>query len=120
MENIVENRHYISTDQNGCILDGWSDGPISDRDIAGAILLRSDGGYQFRLSPGGLENPQLKTADGIPLYRWNGASIVPRTEKEIAADRAVLPVAQSADERLYALETETAAISAAIERGLSL
>ena len=30
--------------------------------------------------------------DGIPLYKWDGESVQPRTEKEIAADRAEIPV----------------------------
>lgn len=43
------NRHYLLIDEAGRILAGWSDGPFPDRDTSGAVLLREDGGYQFRL-----------------------------------------------------------------------
>ena len=29
--------------------------------------------------------------DGIPLYKWDGEQAIPRTEEEIAADRAAIP-----------------------------
>ena len=89
--NTYYNRHYITTDPQGRITDGWSDGPHRDRDTTGAICINEQGGYQFRLCPGGLENPPLYTMDGIPLYRWDGAQVVPWTEAEIVADRAALP-----------------------------
>lgn len=84
-------KHYITTDAQGLITAGWSDGPSPERDIANAICINEQGGYQFRLSPGGEENPPLYTVDGIPLYRWDGTQVLPRTEAEIAADRAALP-----------------------------
>ena len=85
------NRHYITTDNQGRITSGWSDGPLPDRDTAGAICINEEGGYQFRLLPGGEENPPLYTMDGIPLYKWDGEQAIPRTEEEIAADRAAIP-----------------------------
>lgn len=85
------NRHYITTDSQGRIVDGWSDGPHRNRDTDGAICINEEGGYQFRLCDGGPENPPLYTMDGIPLYRWDGAQAVARTEAEIAADRAAIP-----------------------------
>ena len=85
------NKHYIATDAQGRITDGWSDGPHRGRDAAGAVCINERGGYQFRLFPGGEENPPLYTMDGIPLYRRDGEAVVPRTEEEIAADRAAIP-----------------------------
>ena len=81
------NKHYITTDAQGRITSGWSDGPHPDRDATNAICINEQGGYQFRLSPGGEENPPLYTMDGVPLYRWDGESAVPRTAEEIEADR---------------------------------
>lgn len=85
------NLHYITTDARGRITSGWSDGPHPDRDITDAICINEQGGYQFRLFPGGEENPPLYAVDGVPLYRWDGESAVPRTAEEIEADRAAMP-----------------------------
>lgn len=85
------NRYYITTDAKGCITSGWSNGPHRDRKTTDAICINEQGGYQFRLFHGGEENPPLYTMDGIPLYKWDGAQVIPRTEEEIAADRAAIP-----------------------------
>ncbi len=97
--NEYYNNHYITTDPEGRITSGWSDGPLPGRDTSNA----DQGGYQFRLHPGGEENPPLYTQDGIPLYRWEGEQIVRRSEEEVQADRAALPApAPSEQERLRA------------------
>ena len=62
-----ENKHYLLVDEAGRVLAGWSDGPFPDRDTSGAVLLREDGGYQFRLFPGGEENPPLTDETGALL-----------------------------------------------------
>lgn len=87
----IYSKHYIATDAQGRIMDSWSDGPCPDRPTAAAICINEQGGYQFRLSPGGEENPPLYTLDGIPLYKWDGTQALPRAEEEIAADRAAIP-----------------------------
>lgn len=109
------NKHYIETDKNGMIVDAWSNGPLPQKDIEDAICINDQGGYQFRFEDGE-ENPPLYTIDRIPLYRWDGEQVLPRTDAEIEADRALLPTPEpvkSPTERLDAIE-------AAIERGLSL
>ena len=78
------NRHYIAVDEQGRIVDGWSDGPHPGRDTSGAICIDGEGGYQFRLLPGGEENPPLSAEDGVPLYRWDGETAVPRTMEELS------------------------------------
>lgn len=85
------NRHYIITDTRGRVTDGWSDGPHPNRDTTNTICINEEGGYQFCLFPGGEENPALSEEDGIPLYKWDGEWIIPRSRDEIAADRAVIP-----------------------------
>lgn len=100
---MLKNKHYITIDAHGYITDRWSDGPSPGRDTAGAICLTERGGYQFRFTPGGEENPPVCTPDGIPLYRWENGQVVRRTEEEIALDRASLPApAPSEAERLRA------------------
>ena len=85
------NKHYISADFQSRITDGWSDGPRPDRDTTDAICINEQGGYQFRLFPGGEENPALYTMDGIPLYRWDGQTVQLRADEEIGADRTAIP-----------------------------
>ena len=90
MENEFYNKHYITVRADGVIIDAWSDGPLSEKDTADAICINEQGSYQFRFTPNGEENPPIYDIDGVPLYKWNGESIISRTEEEIAADRAAL------------------------------
>ncbi len=89
--DIFYNHHYIITDGQERITAVWSDGPQPDQDTTNAICINDKGGYQFRLTPGGEENPPLYTMDGIPLYKWDGEKAVRRTDEEIEADRAAIP-----------------------------
>lgn len=85
------NKYFLKTREDGAIIDAWSDGPLRDKPTDGAILLTDRGGYQFRLYPGGEENPPLWTEDGLPLYKWDGEAVQRRTEAEIEADRKAIP-----------------------------
>jgi len=97
------NRHYISVDIQSRITGGWSDGLFPDKDTSDAVCINAQGGYQFRLFPGGEENPPLYDMDGIPLYKWDGQAVQPRTAEEIAADRAAIPAPPPSEmERLRA------------------
>ena len=90
----IYNRHYVLVDDRDRIIDGWSDGPNPERDTEDGICINDKGGYQFRLFPGGEENPSLWTMDGIPLYRWDGEAVQERSPEEIEADRADIPEPQ--------------------------
>ncbi len=97
------NKHFVMLDAQNRITDAWSDGPHPDKDTSNAICINEQGGYQFRLFPGGEENPALRTMDGIPLYKWDGEKAVRRSDEEIAADRATTPTPPpSAQEQLRA------------------
>lgn len=85
------NKHYIKTRADGAIIDCWSNGPHPDRDTTDAICISDKGGYQFRFTPDVEENPPIYDVDGIPLYKWDGQAVQPRTAEEIAADRATIP-----------------------------
>lgn len=97
------NRHYIVTRSDGSIIDTWSDGPHPEKNTSDAICISEQGSYQFRLYPDGEENPPIYDMDGIPIYKWDGEQVIPRTEKEIEADRAAIPASPpSAQEQLRA------------------
>lgn len=83
-------KHYISVNGSGRIVDGFSDAfrQPSETDIC----ISEQGSYQFRLFPGGEENPALFDADGIPLYRYSDGQLLRRTLEDIRADKEVLPV----------------------------
>ena len=51
------NKHYITVDERSRIVNGFSDAfrKPSETDIC----INEQGGYQFRLFPGGEENPAL-------------------------------------------------------------
>lgn len=85
------NKHYISIDGQNRVVDGWSDGPHPEKDTEGAACINDKGGYQFRLFPGGEENPALWDMDGIPLYKYEGGQVLERTPEEIGADRKAMP-----------------------------
>lgn len=82
------NKHYITVDEKGRIVNGFSDAFRTPTDSD--ICINEHGGYQFRLFPGGEENPRLHEEHGIPLYRYEDA-VAERSVEEIEADIAALP-----------------------------
>lgn len=103
------NRHYVSVDDKGRVVDGWSDGPFPDKDTTDAVCVNAQGGYPFRLTPDGEENPALFDRHGIPLYKLADGQAVARSETELAADRWALPApGASQGERLEAQVAYTA------------
>lgn len=84
------NKHYITVDAENRITNGFSDAFYQPTEAD--ICINEKGGYQFRLFPGGEENPSLFDLDGmIPLYKYESSEVIRRTEEEIEADRAELP-----------------------------
>lgn len=93
------NKHYITVDERSRIVNGFSDAFRSPSDTD--ICINEHGGYQFRLFPGGEENPALHDWQHmIPLYKYENGEVVKRTGEEIAADIAALPApAPTEDEK---------------------
>lgn len=92
MDNILYNCHYIALREDGAIIFSWSDGPFPDKDTTNAICINDRGGYQFRFTENGEENPPLYDIEGIPLYKWDGKQVVSRLEDEIEAERNMIPL----------------------------
>lgn len=98
------NRHYIAVRNDGAVINAWSDGPHPEKDIANAICINKQGGYQFRLILNGElteENPPIYDIGMIPLYKWDGHQVVERTIEEIEAERALLPPPPMSREELF-------------------
>ena len=103
--------HYIIVEK-GIVTEGWSSGPNPEKKSDIAITLTREGTYQFRLAADGDQNPPLFTRDGIPLYRWDGSQVIPRTEAEIQADREALPPPPpTQQEKAHLLEQQVQALS---------
>ena len=108
----IYSSHYVAIRSDGTITDAWSDGPHPKKDTTNAICINEQGEYQLRLyifypwlnsHMRTEENPPIYDMDGIPLYKWDGEQVVPRTEEEIEADRAAIPAPPpSAQEQLRA------------------
>lgn len=98
-------RHYITVDEKGRIVDGFSEAFRTPADTD--ICINERGGYQFRLFPGGEENPRLHEEHGIPLYRYEDA-VAERSGEEIAADIAAMPQEPSFNDWAEAQLTYTA------------
>lgn len=99
------NRHYVTLDDRGRIIAGFSDAlrQPSESDIC----ITAQGGYQFRLYPEGAENPPLfKMPERIPLYKWEYGTVTKRTAEEIAADIAALPVPEETPDRVDMIEAQ--------------
>lgn len=88
------NKHYITVDEQNRITNGFSDAfrQPSETDIC----INEQGMRQFRIFPDGEENPALYEWDHmIPLYKYESGVVVRRTQEEIDAEIAALPVPES-------------------------
>lgn len=90
MNSEFYNRHYIITRPDGVIIDGWSDAPHPEKNTTNAICIKEQGSYQFRLYPDVEENPSIYNMEGIPLYKWDGENVIPRTKEEIEEERITI------------------------------
>jgi hypothetical protein len=82
-------KHYIRIDDRHCIVDGFSDAFRQPQ--AGDICINKHGGRHFRLFDHGIDNPLLFDMEHfVLLYKWDGTTVVPRTQAEIDADIAAL------------------------------
>lgn len=113
----VYHKHYVTVDERGLIVNGFSDAfrEPSDTDIC----INEHGGYHFTLFPDGEVNPPLYDYDFmIPLYKYEADKAIRRPQEEIDADIAALPVPEhipTAEERISNLESENAFLKAQID-----
>ena len=79
-------KYYIRTRDDSSIIYSFSN--AFEQPQYGDILINDRGeGTQFRLFPGGEENPLLfHDQHMIPLYKWDGSQVLKRSEADINAD----------------------------------
>ena len=106
MEERTCKKHYITVDERGRIVGGFSEAfrEAGETDIC----INEQGGRQFRLFPGGEENPVLRNASGIPLYKYDGGAVKRRRPAEIEQDAAALPAPEEAPSKLDMIEAQAA------------
>lgn len=83
------NKHYIEVDDQGRIIDLWSDGPHPEKDATNAVCINERGSYQVYLTINGErteDNPRWMDMDGIPLYKYEDGQVLPRTKEERKAE----------------------------------
>ena len=74
-------RHYIITDAQNRVTDGWSSGEKPGIGPAqGCVLLTDAGEEHFPFAP-------LKNEDGLARYKYEGGAVVLRSQEELDADR---------------------------------
>lgn len=74
-------RHYILTDEQSRVTDGWSSGERPGiGPTQGCILLTDEGDEIFPYYP-------LRTEDGLLRYKYVDSEVVLRTNEEIDEDR---------------------------------
>ncbi len=122
--NEFYNKHYIKTDAQNRITDAWSDWPSPDKDTTNAILYNDKGGYQFRLEPGGEENPSLvNSQDMTHKYIYVPGKNPPyreATPQELEAERAEIeantpPAPPTLEEKFAALQAENKLLEAQVK-----
>lgn len=94
------NKHYVKTDDNGVVIDAFSDGPLYNKSTDGYICFNEEGSYQLRLKFKDEEDNIVFSEENAPITNWNGVYIykfvdgffVERTEEEMKPDyEAMLP-----------------------------
>lgn len=98
------NKQYIRTDSIGNILRGFSD--AFEQPQAGDICINERGGYQFRLFPGGEENPPITDMQGCHLWRYENGQVRAATAEEIAAEETELSAVAAKVARILALKAK--------------
>ena len=81
------NKHYITIGGSNRITDGFSD--AFQQPNESDVCINEQAGYQFRLFPGGEENPPLTDMlTGCHLYRYENGHVRKATDAELATELA--------------------------------
>jgi hypothetical protein len=67
-------KHYIRLNADNYIIKGFS--TVFEQPQPGDICINDDGSYQFRLFPGGTENPMLFDENRDWIYQYINGEII--------------------------------------------
>jgi hypothetical protein len=87
-------KHYIRIDEDRNIIEGWSKGIYPQREVTDDDIFLHEGMTQFRLFPGGTENPSLRNDIGLPKYKYVNGEVVDRPQAELDEGRAAYDLQQ--------------------------
>ena len=96
---------YIQTDNQGRILR-CEGGYTTPADLTDWVEIDEGTGDRYNLCQSHYFEGGLYTHDGIPRYRWDGSQALLRTDEEIEADRAALPVPEETPTQLDRVEAQ--------------
>lgn len=96
---------YIQTDTEGRILR-CEGGYTTPADLTDWTYIDEGTGDRYNLCQSHYFDGGLYTLDGIPRYCWDGSEAVQRTEEEIEADRAAMPVPEETPTQLDRVEAQ--------------
>ena len=82
---------YIQTDIEGSILR-CEGGYTTPADLTSWIEIDEGTGDKYNLCQNHYFDGGLYTSDRIPRYHWDGTKVILRSEEEMEADRAAIPV----------------------------
>lgn len=91
MEFETKSKVYIQTDDRNRVIR-CEGGYTTPANLAGWIEIDEGNGDRYNLCQSNYFDGGLYTFDGIPRYKWDGERAIERTETEIEADRAEIPV----------------------------
>lgn len=89
---------YIRTDEKGSVISINSDAFLDD--LTGWKKIDEGHGDKYAHAQNHYLDAPLYNMDCIPVYKWDGSKVVPRTAEEIEADRAAILNQPSAQEQL--------------------
>lgn len=117
MTDFAKSKVYVKVNDRNCILrcdGGYTVQNIQD--IEEWILIDEGVGDKYNLCQTHYFADGLCTVEGICLYKYENGKVIRRTEEEIAADIAAIPVPVSpptTEERLSAIEDALCEMDAA-------
>ena len=102
---IQRSKVYVLLDERNRVLR-CEGGYTTPADLTGWTEIDEGMGDRYNLCQSHYFDGGLYTTDGIPRYKCDGTQAVERTEEELEADRAALPVPEETPTQLDRVEAQ--------------